>query len=305
MTESLSRCSRPEIAAIRLLKFGLTSRHRIYQCLKVLQGKVVSQAVINSPEVADAQKLLLEGSPIVRYLELVNSIGVSSSIASWFSDRIIDLLETTPLASAVWRTAILVATDNLPLEIVTQVINKRIVELDASPHPESYYSFLFACQCLAASKAESISNDIALHVARLCLRRQLFGLAVKFIELFDIRGRISDSDLDLESVQKAAHDGSIPVLISLSKVFVRVDFQQFLDTALERQLAKNNLQIIIQNLSELEPILSGKSEKARKALVVSASRMKAKTIQSCIRVFNLEDVFQNAGKVTTYRPLHK
>ena len=63
LTEALLQCSRPELAVIRLLRFGSTSRHRTYQCLKVLQGKAISQSIIDSPEVAAAERLLFDGDP--------------------------------------------------------------------------------------------------------------------------------------------------------------------------------------------------------------------------------------------------
>jgi hypothetical protein len=300
LTESLSRCSRPEITTLRLLKFGLTGRQRIYQCLRVFQDKVVSRAIIDSPEVTRAQKSLLNHSVEVRYIDLVNSMGVSSGIATWFANRIVGLLGTTPTASGLWRSAYAAAAKHLPPETAIQVINERIEELDSSTSGETFYSLLYACQCLSKSRWESVSNDIAIRVTRLCLKRGLFGLTTKFTELFDISDELADDDLDMGSVQKVALDGSIEALIGLSRIFPRINFEPYLEVAVDSQLAKDNLQIIMQCADELAPVLAKKAEKARKTLLVTAPKMKAKTIEACARTFHLEDMFRNSGKLNSY-----
>jgi hypothetical protein len=300
LTESLSRCSRPEITALRLLKFGLTGRQRIYQCLRVFRDKVVSRAVIDSPEVTRAQMLLLDHSVEVRYIELVNSMGVSSGIATWFADRVMSLLNTTSTASALWRSVFHAAIGHLPTETVIRVVNERIEESDSLTTGETFYSLLYACQCLSRSSEQSVSDDIAIRVARLCLKQGLFGLTTKFTELFDISDKLSDDDLDMGSVQKVALDGSIAALIGLSRIFPQTNFEQYLEVAVDSQLAKNNLQIIMQYADELAPVLAEKAEIARKTLLATAPKMKAKTIEACVRTFHLEDVFRNSGKLNSY-----
>jgi cold shock CspA family protein len=298
LTPALSQCERPEMAALRLLDFGLTGRKRIRQCLSVFEGKPVSRTIINSPEVAQAQAFLLNGKPSIRDLALIDSIGVPDGIRNKLRDRVEKILERHRLDTGSWRTAVRVAVNQGFVKECADTIVNRVSSVEERDGP-AYYAIFVACQAL---QSIPISHQLALDNARRCLKQQLYMLAIKFIRSFKLHNIIVGDEI-LNHVQDMAMAGRIGVLVEYADVYGDdIDFFPFLTTAVDQQLARYNLYPLREFRKELGPVLLDKSESIRDVLISVAQLkiMRPGALRGYVRVLGLEPQFSEIGMITTY-----
>lgn len=299
LTGPLLRCERPEIAALRLLNFGLTGRKRISQCLSVLKGKFINSTIVNSPEVAQAEMILLgDGIEVEsRDLELINGIGISESIKPQVENLICRILETCKPTSTLWRTAVSFAANQGIIDNPVEIIKRRMADIK---EPEIYYSIFIACVSIGETP---VSSEFALTTAQQCLDLGLYGLAIRFIAQFNHKKSISEEDIQ-SHLYKMASDGRIGLLIQYSRVYNEIDFYPLLSTGIDKILEEfgpNQLDQLQKFSHELEYIVREKQKSLYEAILkLGAMGVRPRTIRRFIRTLQIEEVFVNVGIVRRY-----
>ncbi len=296
LTIALSRCERPEMVALRLLGFGLTGRKRIRQCLRVFEGKPISRTIIDGRQVAQAERFLLRGEPDNRDLVLIDNIGVSETISDDFMSVVRNILETHQPTTTLWRTAVRVAAHQGFTEKCADVVLERVSQLE-EPNGAAHYSIFVACQ---AMRDLSISPPLALEAARQCLDHGLYALAFKHIQCFELQEAIDASQI-LGHLQHMAETGRVGLLVEYSEVYGdAIDFYPFLSDAVDQQLSRANLNVILEFYKELVPVLSDKKEILQSVLKEKASALRPETVRKHIRLFQLATYFSGIGMVRKY-----
>ena len=287
LTSILNDCERPEQAAIELLNAGLSSRNRVYQCLRVFSGRPVSRTIIDNPVVGTAELILLRGRPegVVesRELALIDELGVSKCVAAEIGDKVQALVEEYPL-SAAWRNAVAILVNHGLTENPVDAVAARFPDAD---EPQRLYSFLHACDTLR-SKHEV--QQMALGAVRECLRRGLLGLASKYISLLHIAKEMSFEEVK-PAIERMAEGGRIGALLGLATEFDEVDFQPWLRTAVDRRIEESQVTHLYRFRDDLANILEDKVEAIQDALLRETPRLKISTLRRIARDLGLQSFY--------------
>jgi cold shock CspA family protein len=112
-------------------------------------------------------------------------------------------------------------------------------------------------------------------------------------------------DLDAvedEGLERLAIQGELRVLLTLTQFIQHTDFTPYLDKAVDQQLSKGNLAIILQHKERLRGVLHGKSSTMKSVIVTLSPIMTSQEVFNCVRELGLGDEFANCGRVDVYFP---
>lgn len=297
LTKALYKCERPEICALRLLNMGLTGKKLIYECLKIFESSFVNRTILDNPYIAQAELNLLSGKLDHHYIVLIDAVGIPIGIRSKVFSIIKKALETEPLNSQIWRASLAIAVHQNFIEQLAELIKVRVLQADYSDI-NIYYPIFVACQAL---RHLPLSNELAWYSTRNCLQLRQYNMASKFIKYFNMQNELSKQEV-LEYAQDMADNGRIGALLEFLALFPEVDIYPYLNTVVDRQLKKLNLDILLEHQEELAPIFSEKSEILRDIVLSKASSatVRPRTIKNYIKVFHLERYFSGMGIIKNY-----
>jgi len=295
---ALRLCDRPEVVALRLLRFGLTGRHRIYVCLKAISRSWSSVSLLESDEIAAAQIALLEGSPDSRELSLIARMGLSPKAID-AAVATVSALRTTPLDSKRWRSYVALSCARNCPQAARDTVAGVLLAADPQTADEEV-SVLLAIKAAGAGHVQL--RDLARRRAIVCLQKKFFGVAAKFVRSF----RLAE-DIPLEALvpclEELAADGRLALVLDFAETFSAHDCAPFVEQAADILLSRGTLEPIMQCRDRLVPTLSNRAELVSAAIARLSPDSPCRSPRALIKfvtVAGLEKAFQGIGVISSW-----
>lgn len=292
----ITSCERPELVALRLLRFGLTGRKRIFQCLSVFRDNFVGKNVINSEEVAQAESILLDGDIDHRELELIDSIGLSESLKAIAANCVVNIISLQKPNSPIWRRALHFAKNQGFTSSILDLTLAKVSEIK-DVDGDSYYSILLVCNVF---KEYDVFQELAINSVIKCFDSGLYGLALAYIRIMKMQSSIQLSYISA-TVHALASQGRLGLLLEYSQLFKEniPDYDSLFDLAIEQVVAKKDIGLLVQ----LSPSISEYLPKYSSSLVLIIRELlrddiRVSTIRKYINALGLVNIFQDHGRVT-------
>ena len=122
----------------------------MFECI---EGKALSGSVINSPEVATAELILLEGEIETRSIALIAELGIPVSIKPEVQIIVSKIVSEFDVTDAKWRSSIVIAANEGFMDDILDVIIERFSDLKASG--QLYYSMFIVCTSLKSKQKKT------------------------------------------------------------------------------------------------------------------------------------------------------
>jgi hypothetical protein len=240
----IRNCQRPEEAVLKLFRFGLTGRTRVRKCLSVFYNKQISQNVLDSEEVAQAQKILFANSRVVEYkdLELIENMGISRKASDKIRSAIVSIVFEGNILSSLWRKAIQIAGDKGYLTDSSLVVDRLLDE--GNIDGRMGYTLFVAANYLPKDDTRKL---LALRATRLCIKQGFYNLVIKFIEHFNLESEISETEIK-ELLEKMAEFGKMKAIGSLPVRYPTLSIEHYLQDALDSIVKSGNMSKVYENL---------------------------------------------------------
>jgi len=299
LVQGIVNCQRPEMAVLKLLKFGLTGKNRVRQCLSVFYKKPISSSILNSDEVSNAQKILFEAEQLIEYrdLELIEDIGISNKAKSTIKRVINYIISNVSIKSSIWRKAIQIAGNNNFISENIELIIERL-DNDNSIDGPMCYSLFVACTELPDSLVKS---QLVLKAARFCIDKKYYGLTIFFIKRFNLNSEFKAEEIEA-IYASMANDGKIKPIIEFGQLFPSFPLFNYLDLAINSLVKKVNFHPIFENVNLLNDLgYDLKDTKIEKDILISffnKFNLRMGKIVSILTTLNFNDKFSNFGIVT-------
>jgi len=299
LPRAISNCQRPEIAAQNLLRFGLTGKSRIRQCLSVFYRKPISETLLNSVEVANAEYKLLENANEIDFqdLELIDDIGIAQSIRGHVGEIIKKIVFEQNINSPLWRKAVRLAGNhnfiNENVEIIIQRLTKEgIIEGTV------FYSVFVACNEL---KSTEIAKTLISNSLNLCLNNGYYSLAIKFAKEFDLKKRFECDDM-ITYIEKIVSNGQIALLFQFKELNTERNFDNYIKKAIDVLIFKKNIQPLLQLSEKIMSYIEDRKDMLKMIIIDNSTKLKMKpsATSRSIKLLNLQECFSDCLVINFY-----
>ena len=262
LEQALQQCERPEMAALRLLRFGLTGRHRIFMCLKAIGHSWSSVSLLDSDEVAAAQRALLSGNPDSRELNLIAHMGLSPHAVDTAADCVSAAFRQSLKASR-WRSYLaLCFTKNSP-GVLRKLARQSLVAADPKTPEDEFTVF---CGLRTSGTLDVQLRTIAEQRAVACFNKRLYGLGLKYVREFGLQSSIAKESL-LSHAKELADGGRLGLILEMWELYSEWDGRPCAGKAFDVLLSRQAFETIFQYGEKLLPIVGVCADKLRNSII--------------------------------------
>lgn len=291
---AIRETERPEMASLKLLKFGHTGLKRIKSCMRVISRSANLKMLRDTEDVAKAQIEILKNAPESVDISMIAKMGISQRCLPEAKILITEILQHERVDTSRWRACVALAISSWPE--TNDLIFKRISNIE-SASGELEFSIFITC---VKNKIEK-SLEMARKRVDKCLDGGLPILAIKYIKTFKL-----EEDYPFTIVEKYIKDcackGKIGVMSAWEKLYSEENLRPYLKDVIKVQLQRGNLDAIIQHGDLVRESLDEFLCLIKQSVFSSSCnsyKRKRKFTRKIATLLENEEIFKNKGIITS------